>query len=421
LWAGWCCAGEAGVLKEVKRIVFLGDSITYGGLYIEYIEAYLATRWPERRIEIINLGLPSETTSGLTEAGHAGGAFPRPCVHERLERVLEKSRPDLVVACYGINDGIYMPLSEERFERYREGMRRLVEKVRGAGARVMVLTPPPFDAVALKGKTSATGEGAPYRDYDQVLEKYAQWLLDQRGTAAEAAPAGGAGWDVVDVHGAMNRHVAARREGRPGFILAGDGVHTNAFGHWLMAQQVLGAWGAPAEVDEAIVDAERNRATRGDVSEVRAEGGEVRFAWRTRLPMPMDKQWDKESAEIEGIVERFNRHRLVVTGLRGKRYELYEGDALLGTVTREELEKGVDMLRFGELSSNRKSAEVMKLVQQRQRLLKDAWLTEVGHKRPGMAKGLPLDEAKKRGEEIEGKMREAARGVVLKVGLVAEK
>ena len=66
-------------------------------------------------------GLPSETVSGLSEPGHAGGAFPRPDLHERLERVLEQTRPDLIVACYGMNDGIYHPFTEARFEKYQAG------------------------------------------------------------------------------------------------------------------------------------------------------------------------------------------------------------------------------------------------------------------------------------------------------------
>ena len=30
-------------LRDIRRIVFLGDSITYSGQYIETIDAYLAT------------------------------------------------------------------------------------------------------------------------------------------------------------------------------------------------------------------------------------------------------------------------------------------------------------------------------------------------------------------------------------------
>ncbi len=44
--------------------------------------------------------------------------------------------------------------------------------------------------------------------------------------------------------------------------------------------------------------------------------------------------------------------------------------------------------------------EVLKLVTERQRLLRDAWLTATGHKRPGMKTGLPLDEADRRAGEL---------------------
>ena len=48
---------------------------------------------------------------------------------------------------------------------------------------------------------------------------------------------------------------------------------------------------------------------------------------------------------------------------------------------------------------------MLPLVQRRQELLKDAWLTATGHKRPGMSKGLPLEEAGRQAQEIEGKIR----------------
>jgi len=74
------------MLSGARRVLFLGDSITYSGEYVESVEAYFVTRFPEREIEFLNLGLPSETLSGLSETGHAGGAFPRPDLHERLGR-----------------------------------------------------------------------------------------------------------------------------------------------------------------------------------------------------------------------------------------------------------------------------------------------------------------------------------------------
>lgn len=67
---------SAEVLPGVKRILFLGDSITYAGQYVQDFEAFLATEFPRRDFTVINCGLGSETVSGLSENGHAGGAFP---------------------------------------------------------------------------------------------------------------------------------------------------------------------------------------------------------------------------------------------------------------------------------------------------------------------------------------------------------
>ena len=107
-------SGESRAEETAERIVFLGDSITAAGVYATYVDAWIAASgWPNPP-RIIDCGLPSETVSGLSEEGHAGGQFPRPDLHERLDRVLRLTKPDLVIACYGINCGIYQPFDEGR-------------------------------------------------------------------------------------------------------------------------------------------------------------------------------------------------------------------------------------------------------------------------------------------------------------------
>ena len=79
------------LLVHADRIVFLGDSITYNGGYVANFETWLKSLYSRRNIDVINLGLPSETVSGLSEDGHAGGRFPRPDLFTRLDSVLSKS------------------------------------------------------------------------------------------------------------------------------------------------------------------------------------------------------------------------------------------------------------------------------------------------------------------------------------------
>ncbi len=279
-----------------RRIVFLGDSITHSGQYVEYLETYLVTRFPDRSVELLNLGLPSETVSGLSEEGHAGGKFPRPDLHERLGRVLEKTRPDTVIACYGMNDGIYLPYQAGRFAAFSNGLVRLRERVLATGAKIIHVTPPVFD------ESKGQGPG-----YATTLDRYADWMLTRRA----------AGWEVVDLHGPMSRFLAERRRTEPAFFLAGDGVHVGDLGHWLMAQQILLHWGA------------------ADVANVKS-GQEM---------------------------ARAHPH----------------GDAILA------------------------------LVKQKQHLLRDAWLTETGHQRPGLDKGLPLAEANRKAAELEKQIRALAK------------
>jgi lysophospholipase L1-like esterase len=140
-------ADEPFLLKDGQRVVFLGDSNTAGGKFVAYLDAYLCTRFPDKKFELVNLGLPSETVSGLSEPDHP---FPRPNVHDRIDRALELAKPDVVVICYGMNDGIYHPFDDARFKSFKDGTTKLVEKVEKAGAKVVLMTPAPFDPKPLK-------------------------------------------------------------------------------------------------------------------------------------------------------------------------------------------------------------------------------------------------------------------------------
>jgi lysophospholipase L1-like esterase len=398
-------------LENVRRVVFLGDSITYGGQYVDYVGAYLLTRYPDCKIDSLDLGLPSETVSGLSEPGHAGGKFPRPCLHERLARLLPKAKADLVVACYGMNDGIYYPLGEERSKAYQDGIRRMADAVTAAKARLLLLTPPTFDPVPIKGRTLPAGLDAypkPYEGYDDVLDAYSEWLLAQRAK----------GWAVADIHGPMARHLAQRRKAAPDFRFAGDGVHPSATGHLLMAEAVLDAWNVPADVDAAVIDAAAGKVVEGKVAGLASDAGGLRFSWLTRRPMPADPAWDAESLALERFADRFNRHRLTVKGVPAAHYQLCEGEKVLGTVSREELAAGVDLLKFPDLSTNRGGPELLKLIRKRGRLLCDAYLTDIGHQRPGMAKGLPLDEAVRQAADLDAQIRRMAAPVTLTLRLV---
>ena len=297
----------ARMIRSAPRIVVLGDSITYSGEWVGFLEAGIRQIYPSSHPEILNLGLPSETASGLSEEGHAGGAFPRPDVHERLARVLSRLKPDLILACYGMNDGIYFPLEESRFTKFRDGMRRLHEAAAHEGVRVIHLTPPVFDSQPLKGRTLPAGLKAypqPFEGYDEVLSAYSQWLVAQRLN----------GWQVVDVHGPMREFLNAQRSQNPAFTLSGDGVHANRQGHWLMAREALRAMGAQGAWMEFATSDELLRLSQnpGDLwaliqrRQRLLKDAALTYAGHQRPGMAAGKPWEEAQSEAREIQRRLN-------------------------------------------------------------------------------------------------------------------
>lgn len=209
------------LVQDAKRIIFLGDSITYDGRWVAMLTAWLESCGTTA--EVIDVGLSSETVSGLTENGHAGGKFARPDLANRLGSVLRVTRPDLVFACYGMNDGIYQPLDKERFAKFQDGINRLHAAVEQSGARIIHLTPPVYDG--RPDKQHPAGQA----DYDAVLTEYSKWLVSKRAD----------GWMVIDVHGPMKESLQANRAVDPTFTFSPDAVHPSDLGHWAICRAVF--------------------------------------------------------------------------------------------------------------------------------------------------------------------------------------
>ena len=241
VYAGQPIQKQAGS-SNVKRALILGDSITQDGTYVSFVEYYLESMFPDDDFDIISIGLSSETVSGLSEPTHP---YPRPCVHERLDRALEMIKPEIVVACYGMNDGIYSPQSPERMQAFEDGVMKLINKVKAAGAELILLTPPVFDPKPIPQKVQPAGLedyafAKPYVNYDEVLSDYSAWIMKLKVD----------GVTTMDLHTPMKKYLNKQRLQDSTFSFSKDGVHPLHLGHLLMAREILKGIGIPLpEVD----------------------------------------------------------------------------------------------------------------------------------------------------------------------------
>ena len=246
-----------------KRVVFLGDSITHQGTWVSFLQYYLLREKPGLEFDFISVGLASETASGLTEEDHP---FPRPCIHTRLDKVLAATKPDVLIACYGMNDGIYHPAGPERERAYHKGIMKLVDKAKAVGVgKVILLSPGTFE-----GKNTVTegpyGYKRPHAEYDNVLAGYAKWIrsLNLPGVIG------------IDIHTPMSSYANEKRETNPDFVLAKDGVHPQPIGHFVMAHGVLSQLGIKARNDHEselkIVTADPLYKLTNDHRTIRSKG-----------------------------------------------------------------------------------------------------------------------------------------------------
>jgi len=141
LFALACCSLPVAAAEPLK-IVMLGDSITKGvrsGVAEEETFASLiAARFAERgtEAEVVNLGIGGERTDGALA---------------RLERDVLALQPHVVVVMYGTNDS-YVDAGETRpritREQYADNLRAILQALRQAGVRPLLMTEPRWGAAA---------------------------------------------------------------------------------------------------------------------------------------------------------------------------------------------------------------------------------------------------------------------------------
>ncbi len=203
----------ASFLLPGDRVVVIGDSITHRGVYNGFIESYVRAFHPQLEAEFFNAGVGSDrAVDGL----------------RRFDRDVMSKSPTVVVFCYGMNDAVVRrpnaPVDPVALKDYLDAHLQMIRRVREAGGRPFVLTPP-------CAREDLTGE---LEGHNARLEVFAAELsaLAKR----EAVPA-------VDVFRLLRQQEVVYRKHYPRSVgLIPDGVHPGGAACMLMARAVLEAW-----------------------------------------------------------------------------------------------------------------------------------------------------------------------------------
>ncbi len=225
-------------LHDNDAVAICGDSITQQKLYSVYMEDYLLMCKPKSNVHAMQFGWDGEVVGGF------------------LGRMSNVLRFPVTVATtfYGMNDGGYAALTDEKAKKYRDGTKAIVDTFKQSGDRCNVVGSPGV----VDSKTFKPADP----DADKVYNK----TLGQLGDiAAEVAKSEGVAY--TDVHGLM-MDVMAKAKAKYGedYPVTGahDGVHPDPNGHLVIAYAFLKALGCDGNIGTINVDLTGNKATATD-------------------------------------------------------------------------------------------------------------------------------------------------------------
>jgi len=315
-------------VHDGDRVAFYGDSITAQRLYTEDVEEYVITRFPGWKVEFHNAGVGGDKVSG----GYAGP------VDLRLDRDVFAWHPNIVTVMLGMNDFYYRASEPGIVLTYTQGYQRLVESLKKnlPDARITLIEPSPYDDV-----TRAPDHGGLNNALVQYGAVVAQ-ISREKGT------------QLVDFNEPVTEFLQIMNEKSPDLAkqVVPDRVHPQPGGHWIMAESLLKAWGAPPLVSSVIVNgsgkAPSVTASNAKVEDVvKSKTGlrwtETEGALPLPFPPPVLDPVLGLALKYSDLVAALDEETIAVQGLPGGKYDLLIDDENLGSFTDQELSAGLNL------------------------------------------------------------------------------
>ncbi len=342
------------LFKDGDRWSVVGDSVTQSGTYYAWVYLYYATRFPGINLEISNCGISGDSASGALT---------------RYDWDIAPKRPTVATVMFGMNDvnrGLYSDAAPtpETLQRRKASIEtccanvaKMAGKLQQDGARVIFLTPSPFDETADLPVPRQTGVNGALGECGKAVTKLA----------------GETGQSVIDFHTPMTALQASLQAADPKATLTGpDRIHPQAPGHFVMAYEFLKAQHAPAEVSTVVIDAAARKAAlvhNAEVKDLAFYGGGLSFKCLEKsLPYPVLSSFSPALAWVP-FMKDFNQEILRVQGLPKGSYSVSIDGELLCSFPAEKLAEGINLAEMSFTPQGRQAEHVGKLVAQWQGLV----------------------------------------------------
>jgi lysophospholipase L1-like esterase len=309
------------VVQPNDSLAIVGDSITAQHLYSADIEDYFLMCQPVQKLTVCQFGWAGEDA--------------RACLY-RLPFDILPFKPTVVTTCYGMNDGRYTNLTNDIANTYRTNQTAIVESLKKAGVRVIVVgSPKPVD-LYVYGTRNGT-DAVAYNKNLAALSAIAKDVAAKENVL------------YADVNGAFTAAAAkAKAQYGPTYNMAGDGVHPGPDGHLVMAYAFLKALGCDGNIGTITVDLGAKQATGSPGQEIVSYLAGTVTVKSTRYPYCFAGGVDRPDGNAASMIhavpfnEDLNRYLLVVKNLNSPKANITWGGATK-VFTADQLAHGINL------------------------------------------------------------------------------
>ena len=313
------------------RVCFIGNSITQGSYYTNFIQLFYATRFPDRVIQFYDCGI----------AGASG--------YSTLNRfdwdvmVNHPTKATLKLGMNDVNSSLYKPgpvvphvdsLRHATSVNYKKNIVEILNRLKAGGCGpVTLLSPSLYDQTAHLPKEKNFGVNDELKQYGLFLDTLANdWHMS-----------------YVDLNNPMDSINRLMQKSNPSFTIVGpDRVHPGKTGHLFMAYLFLKQQGISPFVSSITINAHKksiDESLNCSVKKLKASHKMIQFQNDEKsLPFPL---LDVDTVKtFFPMTEKLNQQIVRVKNLYEGLYTLSIDNIEILKATSEELSNGINLSIF---------------------------------------------------------------------------
>ncbi|MDA9575877.1 SGNH/GDSL hydrolase family protein [Flavobacteriaceae bacterium] len=334
------------IFESGNTICFLGDSITHGGQYHEFLQLFYATRYPNLKLTFHNCGISGDNAEGMIY---------------RLDKDVYIHKPSHVFFMTGMNDVIrtlyfkgeasneIIQNRKKALDEYKRNIHILDKKFETSDIRPLYLTPSIYDQYSKIERENNMGCNDALIECSTYLKKIAK----QRNIT------------VVDLNSSMKHIIERELQNDSLFTIIGkDRVHPETTGHFVMFYEIISTIESPSLVAEISIDLNQNNLIKTKkcvVENFQVSSNNISFnCLEKSLPYPTNKSMDKAMSLVP-FENDFNKETLQIKGLKNGEYDLFIQDIFIDSYSTEQLEYGVNLSSQVNTPQYKQALDVMKL------------------------------------------------------------